>query len=242
MRPSRCTGSTATRPSTTRRSAPSSGDLLGEFTDRRFAVRPSNVKAVTVRSFPTGPRVGIAARGGEPTFFWRADGEIGKPAAAGDPAASPPASAGVVGDGAALAAELQRLVDALPLPLPAQLALDLGLRVGRALPRARRLLRDRLPSGHAVVRIARVRPRRRQGRHRPRPRPARGARTGLPPRPWTAHRGGTQARREPGAGRGRGRERVERARRRRVRLRRRGVRPGRAPPGDARSGGGGSRR
>lgn len=103
-----------------------SDNELGEFTDRRFAVQPSNVAAVMVRSYPTGPRVGIAARGAaDATFFWRADGEIGKPAAAGDPAASPPPSAGIVADGAGLARELQRLVDALPQPLPAQVELDL---------------------------------------------------------------------------------------------------------------------
>jgi hypothetical protein len=101
------------------------GAVLEEFTDRRFAVRPANVEAVVVRSFATGPRVGISARNGEPTFFWRADGEIGKPAAAGDPAASPPASAGVVTDGTGLAGELQRLVDSIPQPLPAQVELDL---------------------------------------------------------------------------------------------------------------------
>lgn len=105
----------------------SSGDLLDEFTDHRFAVKPANVEAIVVRSFPTGPRVGIAARNAaDAAFFWRADGEIGKPAASGDPAASPPAGAGVVaGGGAGLAKELQRLVDALPQPLPAQLELDL---------------------------------------------------------------------------------------------------------------------
>jgi hypothetical protein len=102
-----------------------SGEFLGGFVDRRFAVKPAGVKAVMVRSYPTGPRVGIAARGGDPVFFWRADGEIGKPAAARDPAGSPPASAGVVTDGAGLARELQRLVDAIPLPLAAQLELDL---------------------------------------------------------------------------------------------------------------------
>jgi len=103
-----------------------SGAALGEFTDRRFAVRPSNVEAVVVRSYATGPRVGIAARGAaEATFFWRADGEIGKPSPAGDPAASPPPSAGIVSDGTGLAKELQRLVDALPQPLPAQVELDL---------------------------------------------------------------------------------------------------------------------
>jgi hypothetical protein len=103
-----------------------SGAVLDEFTDRRFAVRPSNVAGIVVRSYATGPRVGIAARNApEATFFWRAEGEIGKPSAAGDPAASPPASAGIVSDGAALAEELQRLVDALPQPLPAQVELDL---------------------------------------------------------------------------------------------------------------------
>jgi hypothetical protein len=103
-----------------------SGVALDEFTDRRFAVRPSNVEAVVVRSYATAPRVGIAARGAaEATFFWRAEGEIGKPSPAGDPAASPPPSAGIVTDGAGLAKELQRLVDALPQPLPPQIELDL---------------------------------------------------------------------------------------------------------------------
>jgi len=102
------------------------GVLTDDFTDRRFAVSPANVEAIVVRSFPTGPRVGIAARGAAAaTFFWRAEGEIGKPGAAGDPAASPLPDAGVVTDGAGLALELQRLVDALPQPLPAQVELDL---------------------------------------------------------------------------------------------------------------------
>jgi hypothetical protein len=106
--------------------AGSSGGVLPEFTDRRFAVSPANVEAVVVRSFPTGPRVGIAARGAaDASFFWRAEGEIGKPTATGDPAASPPPNAGVVTDGRGLAKELQRLVDSLPQPLPAEVELDL---------------------------------------------------------------------------------------------------------------------
>ena len=102
------------------------GVLFDDFTDRRFAVSPANVEAVVVRSFPTAPRVGIAARdAAAATFFWRAEGEIGKPPNPDDPAASPPPSAGVVTEGNGLAQALQRLVDALPQPLPAEVELDL---------------------------------------------------------------------------------------------------------------------
>ena len=130
-------------PSVERRSA---ARVLGEFTDRRFAVRPANVQAVSVRSYPDRARASASrSAAAEPAFFWRAEGEIGKPAATGDPAASPPPSAGVVDDGAALA---ERAAAARRRAPPAAARAGRArsrLRVGRAVPRPRRLVRDRLP-------------------------------------------------------------------------------------------------
>jgi hypothetical protein len=109
--------------------------IADDFTDRRFAVRRGSGSLATgdldeleVRSYPTGPRAGIAAPSAdEAAFFWRAAGEVGKPSQPGDPAANPPESAGVVADGAAFAAELQRYVDTLPAPLPTEVEVDLVL-------------------------------------------------------------------------------------------------------------------
>ena len=92
-----------------------------DFTDRRFAIRivsnPTGaaVTEVRVRSYPTGPRLGIlypAATGGEErvVFFWQAPGEIGK--------AIPAEQGAVRAAGSALAVELQRYLDGLPRPLP----------------------------------------------------------------------------------------------------------------------------
>jgi hypothetical protein len=90
-----------------------------DFTDARFLLRlttsggaslplaPSNLQSVTVRGYPTNPRIGLAfppdaSTAADPaaaSFFWRADGEIGT---------TTPAEAGTVDAGAALAAELGR--------------------------------------------------------------------------------------------------------------------------------------
>lgn len=86
--------------------------LMTDFTDARFALRLSNssttltpalLAGVMVRSYPSAPRLGVAATSPiTPTFFLRLDGEIGKE---GD------ADAGQFDAGATLAAALQAEVD-----------------------------------------------------------------------------------------------------------------------------------
>lgn len=108
-----------------------------DFTDARFLLRlttsagaslplsPANIQSVTVRGYPTNPRIGLAfppdaATPADPvaaSFFWRADGEVGT---------TTPAEAGTVDAGSELAAELDRaarrfsdaLADAAPEGAP----------------------------------------------------------------------------------------------------------------------------
>ncbi|MCE7989639.1 MAG: hypothetical protein DYG89_51485 [Caldilinea sp. CFX5] len=88
--------------------------LATDFTDARFGLRLSNssttltpalLAGVTVRSYPSAPRLGVAAATSPltPTFFLRLDGEIGKD---GD------ANAGHFDAGDILAVALQTQVDA----------------------------------------------------------------------------------------------------------------------------------
>ncbi|GAK58625.1 hypothetical protein U27_05599 [Candidatus Vecturithrix granuli] len=100
--------------------------LSEDFTDRRFAIRlkkpdgqheplsPGDILELRLRSYPTGPRLGIAKPGAlsSGVFFWQAPGEIGKTASM---------SQGEVNAGTALVKELQRYLDglsALHSPLP----------------------------------------------------------------------------------------------------------------------------
>lgn len=87
--------------------------LATDFTDARFGLRlsnrstlltPAHLAGVMVRSYPSAPRLGLAAATSlnTPTFFLRLDGEIGKD---GD------ANAGQFDAGAALAAALQSEID-----------------------------------------------------------------------------------------------------------------------------------
>lgn len=88
--------------------------LATDFTDARFALRlknsstpltPAHLAGVTAHSYPSAPRLGVAAASSlTPNFFLRLDGEIGKD---GD------ANAGHFDAGAALAMALQSEVDAL---------------------------------------------------------------------------------------------------------------------------------
>jgi hypothetical protein len=90
----------------------------GDFTDRRFALAmtpalsPPGVAELRVRSYPSGPRIGLAQPGAEDAavFFWQSPGELGK--------APGTAANGVVHGGAALAEALQRHIDAIGPPLP----------------------------------------------------------------------------------------------------------------------------
>jgi hypothetical protein len=90
----------------------------GDFTDRRFALAmtpalsPTGVAELRVRSYPAGPRIGLAQPGAEDAavFFWQAPGELGK--------APGSAAKGIVHGGAALAEALQRHVDVVAAPLP----------------------------------------------------------------------------------------------------------------------------
>ncbi|HEX6070838.1 MAG TPA: hypothetical protein VFZ18_13475 [Longimicrobiaceae bacterium] len=95
-----------------------------EFTDARFLLRlttsagaslplsPSNLQSVTIRGYPTNPRIGLAfppdaataADPGAASFFWRADGEVGT---------TTPAEAGTVDAGPELATELDRAASRL---------------------------------------------------------------------------------------------------------------------------------
>jgi hypothetical protein len=95
-----------------------------DFADVRFALRltrtddsqvtlsAAGVDELHLRSYPIGPRLGIAdpADLTSTVFFWQAPGEIGK---------SIPATEGNVDGGAALAAALQTYLDRLPALLPA---------------------------------------------------------------------------------------------------------------------------
>jgi hypothetical protein len=93
--------------------------LEEDFTDARLAVRlvedaagvplsAADVKALHVRSYPAGPRLGLAGRAAveqeTPAFFWRLPGEIGRDAATAG-------QSGVVQDGIAFAEALQRHLD-----------------------------------------------------------------------------------------------------------------------------------
>lgn len=92
--------------------------LSADFTDARFGLRLRNSSAaltanllsgLTVRSYPSAPRLGLAdPQTLTPTFFLRLAGEIGKD---GD------ASAGQVDAGALMAGALQQYVDAFFAPL-----------------------------------------------------------------------------------------------------------------------------
>ncbi len=96
-----------------------------DFTDARFAIRlkapgggntalsTTQVTEVTVRGYPTGPRLGIARPDDLPAsvFFWQAPGEIGR---------AQPASLGEANAGAALADALQRHLDDLVASLQEQ--------------------------------------------------------------------------------------------------------------------------
>ncbi len=118
---------------------PEGGSLAQEFTDVRFAIRvkdsdgapisslsPDQLKELTVRSFPTGPRIGVRLAGAPsppgPVLFWQAPGEI-RPGAPGD--------LGLVhAAGPALAKQLQALLDeqhdtGLNAPFPQCLAVEL---------------------------------------------------------------------------------------------------------------------
>ena len=91
-----------------------------EFTDARFAIgldegalQAADIAQVTLRSFPTDPRIALAdanTLAADP-FFFHAAGQL----VAGDPAAT-------VDGGAALAGALQQLADAAGAPLPRKVA------------------------------------------------------------------------------------------------------------------------
>lgn len=80
--------------------------------DARVGLAKADVSALDVRSYPTTPRIGVAAHAHPPdVFFAILPGELRD------------AGAGAVDAGAALAAHLQRVFDAAAGPAPARLAI-----------------------------------------------------------------------------------------------------------------------